>query len=54
MVRTLRGSFCDLMLIRLSTAYGDTHLICSCDSVEDYAGTDDAELKISGGVESNT
>lgn len=38
----------------VAAAYGDTHLICSCDSVEDYAGTDDAELKISGGVESNT
>lgn len=35
-------------------AYGDTHLICSCDSVEDYANSDDAELKISGGVTSNT
>ncbi len=36
------------------SAYGDTHLICSCDSVEDYAGTSDAKLKISGGVTSNT
>lgn len=43
-----------IVLTPCPTAYGDTHLICSCDSVEDYAGTDDAELKISGGVQSNT
>lgn len=35
-------------------AYGDTHLICTCDSVEEYADSAEGDMTISGGIQSNT
>lgn len=46
--------------VLLFVAYGDTHLVCTCDSVEEYAKSDtgaeegETEMKISGGITSNT
>lgn len=39
---------------RVDDAYGDTHLICTCDSVEEYADSSEGDMTISGGVTSNT